>query len=360
MVSSLGEGGSFAVTIWRISATSRKTNSACVPRRRGDMVIGRARWFRPPIGAVLSAQLSIRSGDIGDAVLLMAERWHARGVARKIFQSRCAKPAFSGRLQGGESVMSALKARIYHLYEGESETAYRFRYGILIFDIVTILYLIGSSFFYGLDIIEYIDALFGILVLADFGCRFWIAEKKRLFLLNPLNIADLIATLSFLAPLVGENFAFLRVLRVLRFLRSYNLLARLRRDFHFFRKYEELIVSAVHMAVFVFLMTEIVFVTQVSINPQVRNFLDAMYFTVTTLTTTGFGDITLVGPLGRLLSVVIMICGVSLFLKLLKSIFRPAKIRYECPDCGLFYHENDAVHCKHCGRVLNIPSDGDA
>jgi voltage-gated potassium channel len=35
-------------------------------------------------------------------------------------------------------------------------------------------------------------------------------------------------------------------------------------------------------------------------------------------------------------------------------------VRYECPDCGLFLHENDAVCCKHCGKVLNIASDGDA
>jgi voltage-gated potassium channel len=60
------------------------------------------------------------------------------------------------------------------------------------------------------------------------------------------------------------------------------------------------------------------------------------------------------------LSVIIMVCGVSLFLRLLKSIFRPPKVRYECPDCGLFLHENDAVCCKHCGKVINIASDGDA
>jgi voltage-gated potassium channel len=93
--------------------------------------------------------------------------------------------------------------------------------------------------------------------------------------------------------------------------------------------------------------------------PEPSNFLDAMYFTITTLTTTGFGDITLQGETGRLLSIIIMIFGVSLFLRLVQTMFRPSKVRYVCPACGLFLHEADAVHCKHCGRVLNIPSDGD-
>ena len=52
----------------------------------------------------------------------------------------------------------------------------------------------------------------------------------------------------------------------------------------------------------------------------------ALYFTVTTLTTTGFGDITLRGDIGRLLAVVIMVLGVVLFLKLLQAVFRPAKV----------------------------------
>ena len=61
---------------------------------------------------------------------------------------------------------------------------------------------------------------------------------------------------------------------------------------------------------------------------------------------------------GRLLAVVIMFVGVGLFLRLLQAIFRPSKVRFECPDCGLLIHDVDAVHCKHCGRVLHIPDEG--
>lgn len=167
---------------------------------------------------------------------------------------------------------------------------------------MTILFLIASTFFYGHAFVEWVDALFGIYIALDFSARFWIARKKPTFFLNPLNITDLVAMLSFLAPLLGEHFAFLRGLRVLRLLRSYRLQSGMRKDFPYFRRNEDVIMSATNLFIFIFIMTELVFVTQVGSNPSVGNFLDAMYFTIATLTTTGFGDITLQGDSGRALS----------------------------------------------------------
>jgi voltage-gated potassium channel len=53
-----------------------------------------------------------------------------------------------------------------------------------------------------------------------------------------------------------------------------------------------------------------------------------------------------------------MIFGVTLFLRLLQALVRPHKVRYACPTCGLQRHEVDAVHCKACGTLLNIPDEG--
>lgn len=252
-----------------------------------------------------------------------------------------------------------LKQKITELYEGYSQTAHRFRYILLALDVVTILFLIGSTFFYGHTIVEWIDVLFGLYIVVDVFLRLWIANKKTAFFLSPLNLADLVAMVSFLAPLLGENFAFLRGLRVLRLLRSYRLQDRLRKDFLYFRQHEDVIMSCTNLFIFIFIMTELVFVTQVGNNPHVGNFLDAMYFTIAALTTTGFGDVTLQGDAGRVLSIIIMIFGVSLFLRLIQTMFRPSNVRFTCDMCGLFLHESDAVHCKHCGEVLAIPSDGD-
>ena len=131
---------------------------------------------------------------------------------------------------------------------------------------------------------------------------------------------DIVAIISFLAPLAGEAGGFLRILRTLRLLRDYQMLARLREDSTFFRRNEEVIFAVTNLAVFIFVMTAIVYETQKFRNPQIANYADALYFTVTALTTTGFGDITLSGTTGRLITVVIMIFGVTLFFNLARAL----------------------------------------
>lgn len=245
-------------------------------------------------------------------------------------------------------------------YEGDSPVAHRFRYGLLVADILSVLYVLLSTTLLPEGLVtKSLDILFGAYIGVDFVARFWIARKKASFLFAPLNVADLIAMFSFFAPYLGREFTFLRALRILRLLRSYRLLKTLREDFDVFRRHEDIIVSSINLIVFIFLMTELVLVSQVGRNPGISSFLDALYFTVTTLTTTGFGDVTMQGRDGRAIAIVIMIFGVSLFLRLIQTMFRPSKVRFTCTACGLYLHENDAVHCKHCGRVLPIPSDGD-
>ena len=55
---------------------------------------------------------------------------------------------------------------------------------------------------------------------------------------------------------------------------------------------------------------------------------------------------------------VIMVCGVSLFLRLIRALLQPHKVRFACPACGLQRHDFDAVPCQACGQILNIPDEG--
>ena len=249
--------------------------------------------------------------------------------------------------------------RLRQLYEGNGTEAHRFRYSLLIFDIATIAFIVVTSFMERNEAIEWIDVVLGVAILADFLARLVISRNPWKDLIHPTTLADLAAIASFLAPIVGEGIGFLRILRTLRLLYTYQLLTRLRADSAFFRQHEDIIKAAVNLCVFVFIMTGFVYETQHWSNPAIGNYIDALYFTIAALTTTGFGDITLTGTLGHLIAVVIMICGVTLFLRLLQVLLRPPKVRHACPVCGLQRHDRDAVHCKACGTILNIPNDGE-
>jgi voltage-gated potassium channel len=248
--------------------------------------------------------------------------------------------------------------RLRDLYEGQDETAQHFRYALLAFDLVTIAFVVFTSFIERTLWIEIVDLAVGLIILADFCARVVIDDRRLRVLARPAAWADIAAIVSFLAPLAGEGLGFLRVLRTLRLLHTYQLLNRLRADFRYFREQEEVFLATAHLVIFLFVTTGLIYTLQHGRNPQIGNYADALYFTVTTLTTTGFGDITLEGTTGRMLSVGVMIVGVTLFLRLAQVMFRPTKVRHECQTCGLVLHDADAIHCKHCGETLRIRTEG--
>jgi voltage-gated potassium channel len=251
-----------------------------------------------------------------------------------------------------------LRMQIDFLYNGASTRARNFRWGLLAFDGMTILYFVISSFFDIGGSHHLLEKGIGVIYLIELCARLTISKTRLRDIFHPIGLADFIVIASLLAPSLAGNFSFMRVLRSLRLLRSYHMLKNLRKQSKFVRLHEDVIFSIINLFVFIFVITAIVFISQFGVNPAINNYVDALYFTISTLTTTGFGDITLTGTDGHILAVLIMIFGISLFLRLLQTIFRPGKIRFECPTCGLNRHDNDAVHCKHCGEVLHITTGG--
>lgn len=244
------------------------------------------------------------------------------------------------------------------IYYGMSARALRAQYLFLSLDMVIISYFVVTTFLEPQGWMVTLDMVIGVVLVIDFLCRLSAQRDRGAFLVEPLTMIDFVVIASLFVPALVGNFAFLRLVRSLRLMRSYIIVRQLRRHIRFFANNEDVIFSALNLLVFIFVVTATVYEFQVGINDSINNYVDALYFTITTLTTTGFGDVILVGSTGRLLAVVIMIVGVALFLRLIQTIFRPSKVKYECTDCGLTRHDRDAVHCKHCGKQLQIRTEG--
>ena len=254
---------------------------------------------------------------------------------------------------------SRFRAFLRHLYFGSSNESQIWRYSLLIFDILTLAYFIIGPFVHQDNSHNAFDYALAVILTLDYFARLLAAAHPGRYVLSFASAADLIVIVSLIVPAFFDNLAFLRVVRMLRLMRSYHLLRELREASSWFRRNEDILQSSINLFVFIFVVTAIVFVLEVDRNDGINNYLDALYFTVTTLTTTGSGDITMTDNLGRWMTVIIMIFGVALFLRLVQTIFRPAKAFYPCPKCGLKRHDPDAVYCKHCGNVVTIPTDGD-
>jgi len=254
--------------------------------------------------------------------------------------------------------MNRFNKHCREIYYGMSPRALRAQYLFLVLDLLIISYFVVTTFLDPDEWIVAVDMAIGIVLVIDFLCRLSAQFDRGAFLVRPMTIIDFVVIASLFVPALIGNFAFLRLVRSLRLMRSYIVVRQLRQHMRFFATNEEVIFSALNLMVFIFVVTATVYEFQVGVNDSINNYVDALYFTITTLTTTGFGDVILVGSTGRLLAVVIMIVGVALFLRLIQTIFRPNKVKYECTDCGLTRHDLDAVHCKHCGKQLHIRTEG--
>ncbi|WP_461471142.1 potassium channel family protein [Pararhodobacter sp.] len=252
-----------------------------------------------------------------------------------------------------------LRREIRLLYEGRSKRAKRFRYALIVFDTFSILFFVAAAALPQTLGMQIANTALGLVILADFCARLWIARDRWQMLRRVYTLADLVVLVSLLVvPFLTEDVAFLRILRGLRLLHSYHLIRDLRRDSDVFRRHEDVFLAGVNLFVFIFVTTSLAFALFFEAHTGFDAYVDALYFTVATLTTTGYGDITLHSAGGKLFSVAVMVIGVALFVQFARALFQPAKVRYTCKTCGLNRHDPDAVHCKHCGEQLKIPTAG--
>lgn len=259
-------------------------------------------------------------------------------------------------LRRRRSLLRTWRLRLADLYRGKDPVTVAFRYGLFAFDILTVTYFVAVSFISDSGIWE-IDLAIGLVMALDVAARLIIAPRPIRHLLRLSTIFDLVVLASLLVPGL-ESLAFLRILRARRIAVSYQVLGELKRLSPWLEEKEMAVRAGVDLFVFIFIMSGIIFALQHRVNPGLQTFGDAVYFTVTTLTTTGFGDIVLTGQWGRMLSVIVMIVGVSLFLNLVRAVLRPTGIYLKCSGCGLFRHDRDAIHCKHCGTLLKHEHQG--
>jgi voltage-gated potassium channel len=259
---------------------------------------------------------------------------------------------------GDHDRLARLRGTLRELYQKQTPRAVVFRYSVLFVDTLIIGFFIAgpivreasSDWFYA------IDYFIAFLMILDLAARALSQRKAYLILKQPIVWVDIFIIVTLLFPVLLYGFAFMRVLRLWSVIQSEFFWRTIGRKYDD-TGWEDVIKTAGALITFVFIVTGFVYTTFGGQHEKIVTYIDALYFTVSTLSTTGFGDIVLPGNWGKILSIVIMVSGITLFVRLAQTLLRPHKVRYPCPQCGLIRHEPDAVHCKACGFLLNIPNE---
>jgi len=203
--------------------------------------------------------------------------------------------------------------------------------------------------------------------IIEYAARLYGSKDRLKQLIDIFSVIDLIAILPTVALLVcpifgiALNVGFLRLIRAFRVFRIFRFLRYTASPDFFFGNITVHVLKGVQLLITIFMIffisSGLFYAVESAANPAVKNFGDAFYFTVVTLTTVGFGDIIPFSEAGRMVTVLMILSGIILIPWQVSRLVREwiliaAKQDVTCPQCGLRYHDRDASHCKSCGHVI--------
>jgi len=232
--------------------------------------------------------------------------------------------------------------------------------------IITWLILISSAIFVvqTYPISDELRSALGILdwtILIGFAIeyvvRFWSAKNRVKFFFSIYSFIDLVAILpvflGFLNLSYIRIFRWFRILRLVRFINFKISIFKIRNE-------DSIILARIIITLLtiIFVFSGLIYQVEHPVNPDTfRTFLDALYFSIVTMTTVGFGDVTPLSEMGRFLTILMILTGIALIPwqvgDLIKHLVKSSnQVETTCPGCGWASHDRDARFCKHCGTSL--------
>jgi len=136
--------------------------------------------------------------------------------------------------------------------------------------------------------------------------RLKVHKFKTKYVFSLISILDMIIIMAIFIRFYYIDNTILHFFTALKVLRSYRVIHELSKVSKFFSQNQDLIFSILNLLIFTFFMASLVFIAQVDINKDINSFLDALYFTISTLTTTWFWDVVVIWNQWKVLVVLIM------------------------------------------------------
>ena len=132
-----------------------------------------------------------------------------------------------------------------------------------------------------------------------------IISRKIDFILSPMAIVDLLAILPYYRPL--RLLRILLIFRLFKILRYANSLKEFLQVFKE-RKFELFTLGLLYVTV-VFFSSTVIFLYEgpEGVNPNIVDFFDAVYWSIITISTVGYGDVTPITVEGKLVTLVLVI-----------------------------------------------------
>lgn len=248
------------------------------------------------------------------------------------------------------------------------------------FDVVLLWAILISVALVMLDSVQAIHAAYGRwLYLAEWGftalftaeylARLACAPRPWRYARSFFGVVDLLAIVPTYLSLFVAGSQMLLVVRALRMLRVFRVLKLARYVSEAAVLQQALRASGPKIGVFLYTVLTLVAIIgtlMYVIEGPERGYTSiptSIYWAIVTLTTVGYGDISPVTPVGRLLASMAMIMGYGIIavptgivtVEISRAQASGAPAARVCGQCLAEGHDHDARHCKFCGAALSVP-----
>lgn len=267
-----------------------------------------------------------------------------------------------------------LKDKLYDIIFGsDSKLGKQFDIVLMIAIVVSILIVTCDSLVKGniwmmrtFIVLEYILTVFFTL---EYIARIYCSPKPKAYALSFFGLIDLLSILPMYLGFFVKSARFMIVLRsfrLIRVFRIFKLFAFLQEGYLLL---ESIRASMRKISVF-FLFVVIIVICLGTVmyivehqqpGTQFTDIPTSIYWSVVTLTTVGYGDITPTTDIGRFISAFTMLLGYTI-IAVPTGIVTASMVQAShdaasrvCPNCGRAGHEIEATHCKYCGSALESP-----
>jgi len=269
-----------------------------------------------------------------------------------------------------EKLNKTLKRHLSHVVDNpDSGIGKVFSFFLVILISLSIFFFIIETTPQGAVYLDYFHQfdIFVITVFAiEYLIRLYLAPHKLKYITSPLAVIDLLVIASFLIALT--NFTFLRsfrVLKILQLLKIFRYSETLTQFFKSFKNYrQEFQIFSVSLIVALVIGASGLYYLEREVNPLLSTIPDAMWWSVVTVSTVGYGDIVPITWGGKILAGIMMFMGlgvIAIFTAIITKMFIDhffGKRSHNCLFCHYPRHDFDAVFCKNCGNHLDAsPED---
>jgi voltage-gated potassium channel len=181
---------------------------------------------------------------------------------------------------------------------------------------------IMSPWFYYFEIFS-----IGIFTV-EYFCRLWVcvedeSEKfihpirgRLKYMFSPMALVDLIAILPFYLTLfVGIDLRFIRLFRLLRILKMWRYLPIINTLVTVFQREKQALLASFGLLLTLLLfVSSVIYIFEHQQQPDVFGSIpSAMWWSMATLTTVGYGDVVPITPLGKIFGMLVMLLGIAMF-----------------------------------------------